>query len=229
MTSPGSPGPRPESSRSNPVGPNPAGPNPGGSGRHRRLFVAAWPDAGARGELERILERLRRFDGDVRWAPPGNLHVTLQFLGDVPDVRGEELTELLARATRPAAPFAWRLSGLGTFPARGDVRVVWTGVAEGARELAALASRLERELAAHAFVRPSDRPFRAHLTLGRPRSPRDHGALRDLLRELRFEGSERFLEEVTLVESLLSPRGAEYRVVARLPLATPPEDRRRAS
>jgi 2'-5' RNA ligase len=58
-----------------------------------------------------------------------------------------------------------------------------------------------------------------HVTLGRPRSNRGLGRLRDLLGELRFTERERLLEEVRLVESQLSPRGAEYRAVARFPLA----------
>jgi 2'-5' RNA ligase len=176
-------------------------------------------DGPVRQEVAAILDRLRGTGADVKWVPPENLHVTLQFLGDVGSERTDELVSLLRGAVEAARAFPVRLAGLGAFPSRGSERVLWAGVARGGEDLARLALRVERVLVPAGFLAPSDRPFRAHVTLGRPKSPRGLGPLRDLLGELRFEGSERLLEEVRLVQSLLSPRGAEYRVVARFPLA----------
>jgi 2'-5' RNA ligase len=190
-----------------------------------RLFVAAWLPAPLRQEAAGMLGRLRESEAEVRWVPPENLHVTLQFLGDVEAERAEELVGLLRGALAGASAFPLALSGLGTFPARGVPRVVWAGFACGGRELAALASRLERVLVPAGFLAPSDRPFRAHVTLGRPRSrrggtPRGMESLRALLEQLPAPaGEERLLEEVKLAASTLSPRGAHYREVARFPLA----------
>ena len=186
----------------------------------RRMFVAAWLGDPDRAQLAAVLDRLRGTGADVKWVPPENLHVTLRFLGDIESTCTDELVSLLRGTIEAARAFPFRLAGLGTFPSRGDGRALWAGVARGGRELAALALRVERVLVPAGLLTPTDRPFRAHVTLGRPRSHRGLGPLRDLLGELRFEGSERLLEEVRLVHSLLSPRGAEYRVVARFPLAS---------
>jgi 2'-5' RNA ligase len=184
-----------------------------------RLFVAVWPDADTRRQLAGVLERLRQPDADVKWVPPENLHLTLRFLGDMDAERVPDLQECLARAVAPAAPFAVRYEELGTFPPRGAARVIWAGVAEGARELAALAVRVEKALLAGRFLSsPEKRPFRAHLTLGRPRSARGSAPLRDLLGNLSFRSGTHLLGEVTLVESRLTPRGAVYSNVAVFPL-----------
>jgi 2'-5' RNA ligase len=63
-------------------------------------------------------------------------------------------------------PIGVRLAGAGAFPSAARPRVVWLGIEHGAPELARLAARANGELAARGW--PADeRPFRAHLTLGR--------------------------------------------------------------
>jgi 2'-5' RNA ligase len=184
----------------------------------KRLFVAAWLSEEARREASAMLERLREHEGSVRWVGPENLHVTLAFLGDVDEARLPDVVERIARALDGTEPFATRLGGLGAFPSRGDVRVVWVGLEEGTKELAALASRIERTLVAGGYLAPSERPFAAHVTLGRPKEARGFGRLRELLASLSFASNAQRLEEVTLAESRLTPRGAQYEAIARVRL-----------
>jgi 2'-5' RNA ligase len=189
----------------------------------RRLFVAAWlPEAAAR-EAARVLDRLRSAGGDVKWVSPENLHVTLRFLGDTDEGRVAALVDAVTDAAEGVSPFALALGTAGTFPPRGTPRVVWLGIDRGAREIADLARRVEERLVARGLVEePETRPFRAHVTLGRPRSPRNLERLTDLLAEVSPEGRAHRLEEVRLVESRLplggTPGGAKYAAVARVPL-----------
>jgi 2'-5' RNA ligase len=139
-----------------------------------------------------------------------------------------ELTGLLGSSLEGAASFPYRLEELWTFPGRGTPRVIWVGPGAGAREFAALASRLERRLAPASFVTVSELPFRAHVTLGRPTGPRGLGRLLDLLGEVSVPGAEHSLREVRLVESRLDSRGAVYLPVARFPLQGSPDPGNRA-
>lgn len=183
-----------------------------------RLFVAAWLPAGAAREAAGAVGRLRERGADARWVSPEKLHVTLRFLGDVDGDLVPGLVDALPEVVRGFAPFRLGLSGLGVFPPRGDPRVVWIGVDPGAEELGRLSVRTERALiAAGALAAPDPRPFRAHVTIGRPRA-RGRGRWQDLLRETAFHGGTHLLDEIRLVESRLSPRGAEYAPVARFPL-----------
>jgi 2'-5' RNA ligase len=185
----------------------------------RRLFVAAWLPPAAADEAAEIIGRLRDRGVDARWVPRGNLHVTLRFLGDVDEELVAVTADALPEAVRGIAPFELRLSGLGAFPPRGEPRVAWIGVDAGVEELGRLAVRAEKALLRAAVLSaPDPRPFRAHVTIGRPKRPGGLGRWRDLLRETAFQGGTHVLEEVRLVESRLSPRGAEYVPVARFPL-----------
>ena len=96
---------------------------------------------------------------------PAALHVTLAFLGEVPDPAVAAICEAVA-APYPMPPFTVRWHGLGAFPSPRRPRALWIGVADGARELAALeqavASRLGR--AAAGDEGPA---FRPHVTIGR--------------------------------------------------------------
>jgi 2'-5' RNA ligase len=208
-----------------------SGPGPGPA--TRRLFVAAWLGEAARAEAAGLVDRLRiqAPDAPVRWVPPENMHVTLRFLGDVDGDRVDDLVRGLSRVLDGAASFAYRLAGVGTFPGPGSLRsgraprVLWTGLDTGARELAALASRVERAaLAAGVVDAIDDRPFAAHVTLGRVRGgrpgSRDLDRLVGLLGETTFLGGTHSLGEVTLAESRLESRGAIYRRVVRFPLAS---------
>jgi 2'-5' RNA ligase len=51
-----------------------------------RLFFALWPDADAAAQLADIAGKLT-LEGPVRLVKPGNYHVTLAFLGEVPSVQ----------------------------------------------------------------------------------------------------------------------------------------------
>jgi 2'-5' RNA ligase len=184
----------------------------------KRLFVAVWvPEEPARAVGE-LVAALGAREGRIRWVPPGNLHATLAFLGDVDADRVADLEARLVRSLAGAGTFVARLHGVGTFPARGDVRVVWVGFEEGTKEIAALASRAERGLAEGGFLRPDPRPYHAHVTLGRPKEARGFGRLRELLATAAFRGNAFRVEEVTLAESRLTPRGAQYEAIARFRL-----------
>jgi 2'-5' RNA ligase len=185
----------------------------------RRLFVGAFLPPDARAEAAAVLGRLRAEGGDVKWVPPENLHFTLRFLGDVAEEEIEGLFAGVREALAREEAFPIRLGSAGAFPPRGTPRVFWIGLAQGEAQVAAIAARVEGAVRARGFpAERGKRPFRAHVTLGRPRSPRGLGRLAELLAELGCEGGTHLLEEVTLVESRLSPPGATYHAVGRVPL-----------
>ncbi len=185
----------------------------------KRLFAAVWLPEELREAVAPVLARFAAAAPDVRWVAPESLHVTLAFLGDVDAERVPRLEACIRQALPGAAPFDVRLAGAGTFPSRGIPRVVWLGLEVGTKEIAALASRLERKLVGEGFLAPSDRPFRAHVTLGRPRGTRGLGRLQDLLGAVGPCGGTGRVREVTLAESRLTPRGSRYEALARFPLA----------
>ena len=182
-----------------------------------RAFLAVDLPPDAIACAERAVEALREVaPAGVRWTDPESLHLTLKFLGEVPEQR---LSRLISRARAelaPVEPFRVSLAGLGAFPSAREARVLWLGVAQGARELARAARRLDAA-ASGIGVERERRPYRAHLTLGRLRTPvRVELARASPPEEIAFP-----VEEVILYESRLGSGGARYVPLARLPLAGP--------
>ena len=167
--------------------------------------------------LVRLLEGLAACGADLKVVEPENLHVTLSFLGQVPDEAAPRLSDALRGAARPLAPFAVRLAGVGAFPNARRPRVAWVGM-QGAEPLVALALRAREALAAAGHP-GDDKDFRAHLTLARTRSTR---GLDGLVRFLRDHGRDDLgpldVREARLYRSTLSPKGPTYETVATAPL-----------
>ncbi|MBA3744998.1 RNA 2',3'-cyclic phosphodiesterase [Sporichthya sp.] len=127
-----------------------------------RLFVSISPPAEALDALDAELGPTRSVaPHGLRWTRPEQWHLTLAFLGEVPDADVPALTDGLAAAVGEA-PISLRLAGGGCF---GD-RVLWVGLAGDVHALRTLAESTGGA-AAQAGVALEDAAFRPHLTLAR--------------------------------------------------------------
>jgi 2'-5' RNA ligase len=188
-----------------------------------RLFVAVDVDDDTRAGIGRLIDALRagaekRSPGArISWIPPDRLHLTLQFVGEVPD----DVADVIASKLRPAfdrAPFAMGFGRIGTFPASGRPRVVWLGVERGAEDLSALQADVTGRLTDVPFRRES-RAFSAHLALGRFK---DGGtrADREWITAAQLEPAGGCtIDHVTLYQSRLSPQGPTYTPLLQAPLS----------
>jgi 2'-5' RNA ligase len=180
-----------------------------------RAFIALELDARLREAIGDLQARLGPRLGGVRLVRPESIHLTLRFLGATSPAQVETLRPLLATAAAACPPADVPVAGLGTFPERGSPRVLWLGldVPPGVLDLQRACERAARA----AGFEPEERPFRAHLTLGRWRDrakppdlpPADLGTTR--------------LGTLVLFESDLRPGGAVYTTLARFALGTTPE------
>ncbi len=181
-----------------------------------RCFVAVDLSAEVRAAVAAMQARVRAAapGADVRWLDPHAFHLTLKFLGAVPDERVAAVSAALEEVVS-AAPLALEARGLGAFPTPRRPRVLWAGITAGAVHLVALAEAVERALGPLGFP-PEARPFRAHLTIGRVRSLRDAGAL---AKAIEAEGAVALgawtASEVVLYQSHLKPTGAVHEKVSR--------------
>jgi 2'-5' RNA ligase len=148
----------------------------------------------------------------VKWARPDGIHVTLKFLGEVPDTREPELAAALGRAAAGSRPIPIVIGGFGAFPTLDRPRVIWAGL-EPDPVLELLAHRVEEEFALLGFP-PEGRPFQPHLTLGRATrdaQPRQFEGLERVLARLRYEATT-LVATVDLMQSVLQPAGSVYSV-----------------
>jgi 2'-5' RNA ligase len=123
-----------------------------------RLF-AALPVPGA---FAREAAALPRKGIDASWSAAADLHLTLRFLGEVPEESCAQVEEALARVRRP--PFAVEIEGLGFFAKTGGA-VLYAAVAS-TRKLTVLAADINAALAPLGFEMPRI-PYVPHVTLAR--------------------------------------------------------------
>jgi 2'-5' RNA ligase len=186
-----------------------------------RLFVAVELDAGVLKALADFIAALRRRaealapGARIGWVLPGQLHVTLRFIGEVPDAAAAAIAEGLRREAA-SPPFDIAVRGAGAFPDRGAPRVLWAGIGAGTEELADLEAEVSERLAAHGIKR-EDRPYRPHITLARVR---EAAGLRSaaLLEKSDPEFGVSRVRAITLFQSRTSPRGAVYTPLQSTPL-----------
>ena len=187
-----------------------------------RLFIGIELDEAVRESAAAIADSLRRQLGrrvDARWIPASNLHITLWFIGNVTDDRADEILRGVDRPfTVPA--FDAHIAGLGAFPPSGAPRVLWLGVQSGAEKLAALHEALSARLVPLG-IEPERRPYSAHLTIARLKEVRGgkaHASLRSSLRVVAADAGTYRIAAVTVFRSHLSPKGAMYEALLRVPL-----------
>ena len=156
--------------------------------------------------IVRCRDELARATGEtVRWTPEDQIHLTLQFLGNISPTEVERIQSQLAPLPRTLRLAA---QGLGAFPSPRRPRVIWAGLGGDIDELKRLQAAVEGVTG-----RKEERSFHPHLTIGRVREGR-HAKL-----NLARWKDERFGEwdarELLLMQSKLSPKGATHSVIAR--------------
>lgn len=192
-----------------------------------RLFVAAYPPPHVRVDIAKAVAdlaigRAAAAGVNVRLAPLDQLHVTLVFIGDVPDDREATVTEAITAAvagwrTAPALTTpVLRLGGAGRF-GRGQFTIVWSGLRGDVQALRDLSRSVRRRLK-RARLPFDDKPFRPHLTIARPGDRVPAGdVLADLERLRQYQGPEWIVDEIRLVRSHLGPK-PRYDYLASFPL-----------
>ena len=182
-----------------------------------RLFVALEIPSEVRKNLATLIESLRAVSPQARWVRPENLHVTLKFIGEVPETKLASIRGALA-GVRSEQAVALDSRGLGFFPNEKHPRVFWAGI-EASPNLKALAADIDRATEKLGVAR-EQRPFSPHLTLARFEPPSLPEKLRAAIQE--NAGCEFGLLRTTqfhLIESKLKRSGAEYTTVESFPFA----------
>lgn len=178
-----------------------------------RLFVAIPIPEILLDDIQNIQSKLKGTEADVKWVERENLHFTLRFLGEILEDRLQDAQEAIRVSSASSFPFSAELGEIGAFPSISSPRVIWLGLDKGKEEINDLAVSLEQELVAREFP-AEDKPFHAHLTLGRARSAKRLGGLKDLLRQrLSLRGRSFSVTEMMLYSSTLTPRGPIYHVL----------------
>jgi RNA 2',3'-cyclic 3'-phosphodiesterase len=174
-----------------------------------RCFLAIDLPESLRPGLALVQGELKESHADVRWVPPGNIHITLKFFGNVTDAEVPAIINASREVAAEQAPLTLKVTGAGAFPNTRSPRVVWLGLGGDLVPLSQFFYRLEKALAALDYP-PEGRAFNPHLTLGRVRSPEGRAQLSRALEKLVVDWPPFAVQEIILYQSVLSPKGSTY-------------------
>jgi 2'-5' RNA ligase len=176
-----------------------------------RLFVAISLSAELRASFSSLLQELRPLAPLAKFVPAENLHLTLKFLGEVPQAKLDEARSVLS-TIRSELPVTLEFRTLTFFPNQRHPKVLWVDV-ESAANLKSLAADIDRPRHTLGFP-PETRVFTPHLTLARFYKP---GIPPELRAAVNDNASRSFGSLTTgdfhLIESKLKPSGAEYAIL----------------
>jgi len=180
-----------------------------------RLFVALDIPQNAAAYIAGVQQRLRQEVAAERWQPLDNLHLTLHFLGDVPESLLPDLCGDMDIVSAIINPFSLKAGGFGAFPHAEHPRVLWLGLRGQTSPLKQLHLLLGKRFDLHDGLSYDRKQYRPHITLAR--GPHVQGDGLPLL-----EWNERFLatppphwqvRHVHLYQSELKPQGAVHTVI----------------
>ena len=172
------------------------------SSPRRRMFVAIDLPAPLTRRLADVVPAAR----GVKRVQPATMHLTIHFLGDVPEALLPALTAALDHVK--AAPFTLELASRGRFPARGPARVLWMGVADSPA-LAEVHAAVGRGIESVGLP-PERRPFTPHVTLARLTDAACRRISEGFLTGAHIRNAAFPVDRFTLYESERTPDGAVH-------------------
>lgn len=165
-----------------------------------------------------LCDELARLQGgipDARWTAPENFHITLSFIGEVPEDAVEDVDDALASVYAPA--FDLNISGIGSFAQGNDPKVIWLGLGES-KPLHTLKTRIDDALTRYA-IPFEKRKYIPHITLARFRHMPDMQKTVDFMQAHENIETEAFpVDEFILYSSTSGKNGPMYEPLEYYPL-----------
>ncbi|MHA6253488.1 RNA 2',3'-cyclic phosphodiesterase [Oceanobacillus sp. CAU 1775] len=151
-----------------------------------------------------------------RWMHSADLHITLQFLGEVSDSKLPSIIENIHKHSY-AKSFIIELGSIGFFGNRTSPSVLWVDV-KATKELLGLQEKVADVMESNGFPKEK-RPYRPHVTLAKKwgsKSPVSEEKMKDLLHT--YQGEQSFLADSFILYKIHPGQIPSYEEVAIFPL-----------
>ena len=187
-----------------------------------RLFIAVNLPQNTLEKIEEITDFFKKktAPAPLKWVEMDHLHLTVKFIGEIDDLKVNQIEKILNRSLETQAPFEIEVCGLGMYPHNNHPRVIWLGIT-GGEPLVRLHNVLDEDLAALGIKREGQ-PFASHLTIARVRrnaTPSSVKSIGQTLSQFTVEPLGAItIDHVHLYQSVLTPSGPIYTPLFSVPL-----------
>ena len=170
--------------------------------------------------VTRVSDELKQSSLDAKWVKPGNIHLTVVFMGDIETDEIPAIKEEVGKVCLTYGAFDISLKGLCCFPHTRKPRVIWVGLDGDLERMSLFRDALQERIIPFG-IKEEKRRFKPHLTLGRFRKPKRTSSeeLELLSRYGDVTSSAHSLTELVLFRSELKPGGARYTRLGVWPLS----------
>jgi RNA 2',3'-cyclic 3'-phosphodiesterase len=186
-----------------------------------RTFIAVEMSPSVIGRAGDLIDKLRVAAAEVNWVRPQQMHLTLKFLGDVPDTDSPDICRVVNEVAAEFEPFEITCRRVGAFPNVREPRTLWIGIEDGADELKRLAAAIDDGLKSELGYAKEHRAFQPHFTIGRVKRelPGGRGELTQLLeKHAQFDADLVVIDEVVTFASFLGRQGPSHNALGHSPL-----------
>ena len=169
--------------------------------------------------VQDVSDTLRKTPLNVRWVNVHNIHLTVVFMGSIPEADVAPMGDSVKTVCREHGPFEISLNGIGFFPGSRNARILWIGLEGDIERMAQFRDTLQACLVPFG-IRKEKRPFKPHLTLGRFRKPgKNSRQIEAVVAKYQdVKSPVQRLDELIMFKSDLRPSGAEYSRLAAWPM-----------
>jgi 2'-5' RNA ligase len=183
-----------------------------------RLFLAIHLPEDIKGRLVYAQEHWTKDEvGRISWTKKDNLHVTLKFFGELEEDQSGTLIDPVRSIDKPR-PFNLRTESMIYFPPRGPIRILGVELGGELDRVSQLYKAIEEGCEQIGYAK-EDRPFRAHITIGRSRDGLPGHLRREHDEKPWPEASPMFLaQSISLMKSDLTQKGPIYSEIAAFSL-----------
>lgn len=173
-----------------------------------RSFIAI--DVNDPGVVNKIVQVQKEFVGlgaVVKFVEPENLHITIKFLGEIPESLVNKIIEVLFQIN--FEEFTIFLRGVGCFPNINRPKVLWIGVSQGAENLTEIHRMVDQALRKIGIRRDAGK-FHPHVTIGRVKGGRTDKLGKRILNLKNIDIGIIHVNNIKLKKSTLTSKGPIY-------------------
>jgi 2'-5' RNA ligase len=180
-----------------------------------RGFIAI--DIEATPQITTYEKEIAKTGADVKLVEPGNIHITVKFLGDTDEYHIDAIEQSMKESVCAIKPFPITLKGTGVFPNRNYMKVLWIGIMDEGN-IGTIAHAIDEKLEPLGFKK-ENRGFSPHLTVGRVKTARNKDQLLKVIENYKtVEFTIQKVQSITLKKSELTPKGPIYSTLREVPL-----------
>jgi len=168
-----------------------------------RLFIAIGLQENIKEYLINIQESIGNALAKIMWVNDDQMHLTLNFLGEVNSADIDKIKENLSKVK--FEEFSFCLDSIGVFPNENFIRVVWIGIKPEEKVI-----ELKKDIDNNLKGFKEDYKFKPHITLGRVKFVEDKNKFVKKLKKIKVENRKIDVRSFKLIKSTLTKQGPVY-------------------